>query len=216
MKYLVLAYFHDVEGTSDWPFLEPVCRRLLEQVLLEAEHPVEIQRQVLALGRGRRDLESQQALVRERRGEFHIVFLHADGGGDPDRAYRDRIEPVADVLPLESNARLVGVVPVHETEAWMICDGEALREAFGTRLDDRRLGVPLAPGEIEAMADPKACFDRIYVTARGGRRHRRHSGPRRELLGETVALDALRRLEAFRSFETRLRQALAELGFLRH
>lgn len=214
MNYLVLAYFRDVEGKTDWPFLEPVCRRLLEELLRGATGPVEIQRMLLPLGSGERTVASQQAHARDHGNEFHIAFLHADGKGDPDRAYRERIAPVAEALPFESGARIVGVVPVHETEAWMLCDGNALRDALGSTLDDARLGMPGAAGELESLGDPKAMLDAVYLRASGGRRHRRRTGPPRPLLGEKVALNLLRRLAAFRSFEERLRQALVELGFL--
>lgn len=214
MKYLVLAYFRDVEGKTDWPFLEPICRRLLEELLREATGAIEIQRMLLPLGSGERNVASQQAHARDHGNEFHIAFLHADGKGDADRAYRERIAPVAEALSPESGARVVGVVPVHETEAWMLCDGNALRDALGSTLDDRRLNLPRAAGEIEALSDPKARFDAVYLRACGGRRRRRRGGPPRALLGEKVALHVLRRLAAFRSFEARLRQALVELGFL--
>jgi len=157
MSYLVLAYFHNVEGKSDWPFLEPVCRRLLESVLSEATAPVEIQRSLLPLGSGARDVESQRALAVDQSGEFHIAFLHAD---------------------------------------------------------DANLGLPRSAGDIEVLADPKSRLDAVCARARGRRRRRGQSGPPGALLGEKIALSALRRLTALRSFEAELRRALQALRFL--
>jgi hypothetical protein len=213
MSYLAVAYFHDVEGPSDWQFLEPLCRRLIEELLRRAEQPIEIQQPFLALGRGRREVDTQRELAREHTDKFHIAFLHTDGRGDPDRAYRERIEPVAAALPQGGGARIVGVVPVHETEAWMLCDGNALRDALGSSLDDRRLGVPQV-GQIESLGDPKMRLDSICAAGTGGRQGRQPRRPPRETLGETIALDALRRLRAFRSLEATLCRALVELGFL--
>jgi len=213
MSYLVVAYFRSVEGPSDWPFLAPISHRLIQGMLRAAARPIEIQQPFLALGEGRRDLVDQLALARDHGHDFHLALLHTDGGGDPERAHHERIEPIAVALTPESGARLVGVVPVHETEAWMLCDGDALRDALGTSLDDRRLDVPRV-GEIEALDDPKARLQSICDLAIGGSKRRRPARPPRETLGEIVALDALRRLPAFRSFEDRLQQALVELGFL--
>ena len=214
MKYLVAAYFRDVEGPSDWPFLEPVCRRLLEDLLRRGTGPVLIQEPFLALGRGERDLDSQRSHAAQDCTLYHIAFLHADGKGDPERAYRERIAPVADAVPVNGGARVVGVVPVHETEAWMLCDGDALRATLGTRLGDRQLGLPLSANEVEACGDPKALWDYARAEAYGGRRRRLRREEPREDLGGRVALQALRRLAAFRMLEARLRQALVELNLL--
>lgn len=214
MRYLVAAYFQDVEGPTDWPFLEPVCRRLLEDLLRRGTGPVSIQEPFLPLGRGERDLDAQRSHAAEDCNLFHIAFLHADGRGDPERAYRERIAPVADAVPVIGGARVVGVVPVHETEAWMLCDGDALRATLGTRLGNRQLGLQLSANEVEACGDPKAIwhYARAQAYGRRGRRLRREES--REDLGGRVALQALRRLAAFRMFEARLRQALVELDFL--
>ncbi len=213
MKYLVAAYFRDVEGPSDWLFLEPVCRRLLQDLLRHGTIAVEIQQPFLQLGRGERDVEAQQQHARQHCREFHIALLHTDGKGDPERAYRERIVPVAGCLQEETGARVVGVIPVHETEAWMLCDGDALRASLGTRLQDHDLELQPA-GQLESCDDPKALLDAACAKAYSGRRGRRGRKPPREDLGERVDLEALRRLQAFRRFEGRLRQALIELGFL--
>lgn len=214
MRYLVAAYFQDVEGPTDWPFLEPVCRRLLEDLLRRGTGLVSIQEPFLPLGSGRRELEGQRQVAVEHCTEYHIAFLHADGKGDPERAHRERIAPVADALPVNGDARVVGVVPVHETEAWMLCDGDALRKALGSQLEDRRLGLPQSVAQVEALDDPKAVLEAACVEAYAGRRRRQRHVPPREDLGERVALEALRRLAAFRMFESGLRQALVELDFL--
>lgn len=96
----------------------------------------------------------------------------------------------------------------------MLCDGDALRASLGSRLENRQLGLPPATGQVEALVDPKAVLEVACAAAYGGRRRRQRRAPPREDLGERVALEALRRLTAFRLFESRLRQALVELGFL--
>lgn len=214
MKYLVPAYFRDVEGRTDWPFLEPVCRRLLQDLLRRGEEQVLIQEDWLKLGRGERSVREQQATIQQDFSYFDIAFLHADGQGNPEGAYRERIAPVADAVPAGATARVVGVVPVHETEAWMLCDGDALRASLGSRLEDRVLGLPRAAGQVEGLADPKAVLDAACAAAYGGRLGRQRRGPPREDLGERVDLESLRRLAAFRLFEIHLQQALVELDFL--
>lgn len=210
-RYLVPAFFKDVEGPTDWRFLEPLCRRLLADVLVDADEPVEVQARFLEVGDGRRDNQSLIEDAANLGGAAQVLFLHADGKGDPDRAYRERIAPIAAAVDQVGDCRLVGLVPVHETEAWMLADAAALADALGVTT---ALDVPRSPGEIEALARPKERLLAICERSAGGRRRRRRREPPRELLGQLVALQALRRLGAFRAFEERLRLALQELGYL--
>ena len=211
-RYLVPAFFKDVEGPTDWPFLEPLCRRLLADVLVDANEPVEVQTRFLEVGHSRR--RDNQSLIDDAAdlsGVAQVLFLHADGKGDPVRAYRERIAPIAAAVDQAGDCRLVGVVPVHETEAWMLADPTALADALGVTT---ALDVPRSPGEIEALAKPKERLREVCARSAGGRRRRRRREAPRELLGQLVALQALRRLAAFQAFEEGLRQALRELGYL--
>ena len=96
----------------------------------------------------------------------------------------------------------------------MLCDPDALRASLGSRLENQQLGLPHTTGQIEALLDPKAVLEAACAAAFGGRRRRQRRAPPREDLGERVDLEALRRLAAFRFFETCLRQALVDLNFL--
>jgi hypothetical protein len=151
--------------------------------------------------------------------KFHdLLLLHADGKGDPDRAFRERVHPVFESLRVKSDSvqkGFVGVVPVHETEAWLLADGEALRVVFGTRRTAKDLGLPTVPAEVESLPDPKNALREAQRRALDGRgRSRRNLDLPYELIAETVDLAALRRLSAFRRFEADLREALAALGLL--
>ncbi|WP_158516729.1 hypothetical protein [Scytonema hofmannii] len=49
----------------------------------------------------------------------------------------------------------MGVVPIREMEAWALVDGDALRGAFGTVLDDSALGISTRLREVEGIFEPK-------------------------------------------------------------
>jgi hypothetical protein len=102
---------------------------------------------------------------------------------------------------------------VRETEASLLADGNAIRAAFGTTLDDARLGLPARSVEVERVPDPKALLDQVIAAAHGGRLRGSHpaASPYFDMLGERVRLDALRQLTAFRRFESDLRAALIDL-----
>jgi hypothetical protein len=121
---------------------------------------------------------------------FDIVVIHHDHNE------RGKIEALRQRFPADHH-RIVALVPVRETEAWMLADPEALREAAPTR--DVAWEVP---HDVEKVADPKA----VLRAALGGRRDAEHDFAR---LGQTVALDALGKVRAYRQWTEELR---AEMG----
>lgn len=212
-RYLVPAYVEDVEGPTDWLLLGPLVQRLLLHVAAGGEG-CEVQNLLAIRVPSRKQADIVRCLRKEAE-TFDIVFLHADGKGRPDRAREAHVEAVASRAAHGSTGvRLIGVVPVHETEAWALADGDALRRALSTQLDDAALGLPAAPSQVEALEDPKRVLRDVCDKAhRTRRRHRRDAVPR-ELIGQLVSLDRLRKLSAFRQLESDLRTVLRALRYI--
>ncbi|MBW4669332.1 MAG: DUF4276 family protein [Cyanomargarita calcarea GSE-NOS-MK-12-04C] len=156
--------------------------------------------------------------AREANGAFNILFVHTDGAGDSAAAYEQRIKPAAQRIAVELSGqqeRTVGVVPVREMEAWTLADGDALRGAFGTVLDNTGLGIPTKAREVEGLFDPKQILEQAYTKVIGGkRRARRKAADFFDAIGERVRLERLREVPAYQSFEEELHLALIELGYL--
>lgn len=219
MHYLGLALY--AEGPTDYHFLRPLLQRLCEDICTRnARGMVDIS-EVLALNHPAcANAEPREnrilAAARAARGAWNILFVHADGAGHPERARSEQVEPAFAALKRDFSAAEFGVavIPVRETEAWTILDGDALRRVFGTRLSDQQLGLPAAPHAAEATSDPKATLDHAFRKARTTRR-RTSVSPYLNALGEQVALDRLRAAEAFARLEADLTTALQTLGLLR-
>lgn len=220
MRYLGLALF--AEGPTDHRFLASVLRRSTEAICLhEARDVVEIG-DVLRLrppaqaggrDRGTRILEA----AREAGDAYSVLFIHTDGGGDPDSAARERIEPAVQRIASElarSREGIVAVVPVRETEAWALADGDALRESFGTLLDDTGLGIPARCRDVEGLRDPKRTLERALESVVGTRQRRRKASDFLDAIGERVRLACLREIPAFQRFERNLRAALLALRYI--
>lgn len=218
MRYLGLALF--AEGSTDYRFLSPLLARVVEDLLLERasaaldispmielKEPDEFRGET----RARKILEAARTVV----GGFHILFVHADGDGDPVRARREQAEPgITEFLgEFPDGYAGVAVVPVREMEAWAIADGDALRAAFGTTLSNQQLGIPARTRDIERNADPKRVLEQAYARVLGGAPR----GPRKtavaflDLLGQTVSLDRLGELSAFRQLRQDIASALQTL-----
>lgn len=218
MPYLGLALF--AEGGSDHHFLRPLLRRATESAcLLDGSAPVELG-DVLEL-HSPRELTGEDratriaAAAREARGAWHLLFVHTDAGGDPEKARRERIDPAAALVhgdQLFGNSRVVGVLPVRETEAWALADGDAVRFAFGTNRSNEDLGLVRRPRDVERVLDPKAMLQEAYRKAVGRPRRASRTSPGfLDIIGERASLDVLREVPSYALFEDALRQALRHL-----
>lgn len=221
MQYLGLALY--AEGPTDYYFLLPLLQRLCEDICTrEASASVEIN-EVLALDHPvgvenePRDVRILEA-AKTAQGAWTVLFVHADGANDPARARAQQADPALARLQEEFGPCGLGVavVPVRETEAWAIADGEALRQVLGTTLADGDLGLPTAAHQVEGVTDPKKTLnDAFHATRPSGSRRARGVSPYLSALGEQISLDRLRRLEAFVAFETELKSVLQALRILR-
>jgi hypothetical protein len=208
------------EGVTDHRFLEGIARRTVTQAFaaqgVVAEIP-EVQRLTVdGAANGRAD-RIRNGAVNEQ-GAFHVLFIHADGNSDPARAWAERIEPGKTAVEGELGTHdraVVGIVPTRMTEAWALCDGDALRQVLSSTKSDRELTLP-PPNQIEGLTDPKEVLDRVVSSAHSrSRRRRAESGAAYlDRLAEEIRLDALRALSSFQRFETDVDAALRHLGHL--
>ena len=222
MHYLKLALL--AEGPSDHRFLPLVLRRLaIDLCSRRAPRYVEIEDEVLDLTppwdiRANREELLHNTLEKAAK-SFDILFIHADGAGNAASAHARAVRPLASWLTgreVFRDSRPVPVIPVREMEAWALADGEALRDAFGTVLDDRELGVPSKARDVETIFDPKRALDQAYERVVGGR-HRRRARAVHFLsaIGERVRLERLRQVPAFQTLEEDFQRALDTLGYFR-
>lgn len=192
-RYLSLALL--TEGASDQWFLAPLIDRQIAE--LAQETPVGFDYSGVETGEcftvAHRDVVTRE--VAELLRYFDIVMIHHDHNE------RGKVDAVREQLG-DHASRIVALVPVRETEAWMLADPEALREA--SPASDATWEVPY---DVEKVADPKA----LLKTALGGRRDAERDFDR---LGQTVALEMLWKVPAYRRWIVELRTAMERLRFL--
>jgi hypothetical protein len=221
MRYIGLALY--AEGPTDYRFLQPLLQRLCNQLCAaEALVPVDfsevapLDHPVAAKDRSR--LVRITEAARSHHGAWQILFVHGDGGGDPQAARAALVDPAISALRLASDGDECGVavVPVRETESWALQDGDALRSVFGVTLTDAALGLPASAKAIEATIDPKAVLEAAFLaTQPSGRRRKTGVAPMFNALGEQVSLDQLLKLPSFQALVADLRAALRELKVIR-
>jgi Domain of unknown function (DUF4276) len=209
------------EGRSDYQLLTPLLRRLTERVCLEAARCTVDVEDVQGLDAPRRFRGTDRATrileaAREFWGGACVLFIHADGAGDPDAARATQLAPaVALIRERLPGGACVPVVPVREIEAWTLVDGDTLREAFGTTLADEELHIARRPRDVEKILDPKQELREALLAAIGPSRRRHGPADFFTRIGERVDLSKLRQVPAFMQLEQDLRGALRRLGVLR-
>ncbi|MGA0584504.1 MAG: DUF4276 family protein [Castellaniella sp.] len=217
MQYLGLALY--AEGPTDYYFLRPLLLRLCEDLCTrEAQEPVDVS-EVLSLDHPLQIQDSPRAqrileAAKMSQDAWQILFVHADGSNDPERIRKEQVTPGLELLRDSINSIGIAVVPIRETEAWMIADGDAIRQVFGTNKSNAMLSLP-AHRAAEKAADPKAILQAAFKAAQPLERQRKRGlSPYLNALGEQVALDCLRELSAFAELEKDLRTALKRLKVL--
>lgn len=139
----------------------------------------------------------------------NLLIVHRDAEGASLGARQDEVRSAApDCVPL---------VPVRMTEAWLLFDEAAIRDAAGNPNGTTDLQLP-RPREVESLADPKTELRHALQRAsrhtrqRGRARFKRGLGQRLQRVGEYISdYSPLRRLAAFRAFEAELTCALDEI-----
>lgn len=91
-----------------------------------------------------------------------LFFIHRDSDGrDPSPRYRE-IEIAVAASGL--SGEWVAVVPVQETEAWLLLDETAIRAAVGRPQGRCPLSLPV-PGRVESIPNPKDLLMDVMVIA---------------------------------------------------
>jgi hypothetical protein len=190
-RYLTAALI--TEGESDEEFLRPVLQRHLDERGLAGDFVVgDI---LTAPVRSVRDPGRVDEVAKLLLGECDLLLVHHD---DRERSKIDALR-----ARIGAGKPIVAVVPVKETEAWVLAAACTARPP-GFNCTD----VPPDVCWVERVADPKAELRRRYARTR--------RDPRDDFarLGTDVDLALLGRLGAYRDFHAELDVALKELHLL--
>ena len=203
MKWIGPAFVS--EGPTDDRFLTKIIGRALEE-LCAARFVDDVLIGDVIPVRTRSGPASVDASVRalvENSGSFNLVIFHHDVGANPERVQREWVVPMREAWSSRGvPAPLVFLLPVRESEAWALADGDALRSVFGVTWDDAELGLPGRRRRVAEIADPKRVISQISGRV-SGRPVDYHSR-----LGELIDLRKLSEVDAYSDWTTELCAAL--------
>lgn len=192
------------EGTSDYP-LVGILRELIRRS--GADEVQGLQRQWPGSSH-----EKLAKLVKEAAAPYDLVFLHRDADStDPG----PRTEEVRRALA-EHELKGVPVVPVQETEAWLLTDEQAIRDVVGRSRGRADLGLP-GLKRIEQTKDPKevlaaACVRASEASGRRLKQARSRFNDQRRTLLDRLDLDGpVTELASFRHLVEKTKRAVRSL-----
>lgn len=148
------------EGSSDAPLvsqLEEVC------VICGAEEASGIAPEWERLGtRVSKRVQDRLAAALALEPDANLIFVHRDSDSRDPASRRAEIADAAAALGIAPP--VVAVVPVQETEAWLLLDEAAIRQVAENPRGRVALGLP-TPSVVERIARPKERLAEVLVAA---------------------------------------------------
>jgi hypothetical protein len=210
----IITIGYIVEGSTDVRFLENIIRRTFEDVALLCEREIEIYSVTSIIAdRGKPFVEQIQEAIKDadKQGiEFVCVHCDADDRND-ENVQKHKMIPAlkaCDSFSVEKNIKLLSLIPVHMTEAWMLADKAVFKDEISSRLDDYELGIDRAP---ESYNDPKNIINEAIRISQSGLSRRRQKLNIADLyspLGQKISLDSLKRLPSYQKFFQKIEDLL--------
>lgn len=142
-----------------------------------------------------------------------LLFVHRDAEKEPRQKRVSEINQAVELIPPDIRLPIVCVIPVKMTEAWLLIDERAIREAAGNPKGNKTLNLPKL-SKIEALSDPKETLEALLELARG------HSPRKKQTVSITRIAELiddfqpLKQLPAFIALEFELKQTLGDRGWL--
>lgn len=203
MSHLQFTLF--AEGTTDRALLP-----ILEWLIRVTHHPDTIGREFLAKSALRQQSMADRIQTAVELFPCDILFVHRDTDKqEPELRYAEVASAMETLAANGFSVPHLCVVPIRETEAWLLLDEGAIRKAAGNPNGTQELGIPKIK-HIESVPDPKATLYDILRVASGKHGRRRSSFDVHEaaaLVPEFIlSFECLRQLSAFARLEADLRK----------
>ncbi|WP_353164722.1 hypothetical protein [Empedobacter brevis] len=210
------------EGTTDYRFLEPIIEKTLVDVTFDCRGQVDIDVKIIKCDKGNSFIDFVFNASKEGYDNYGInmLIVHSDADSSTSEStYTSKINPAKEYLQSEGTdchcKNIIALVPIFETESWMLADKELFLSAISTNKSESELGIN---GNPENFTNPKF---KIEEAIRIGRLHLpkkyRNSLKISDLysyLGQAIHIDKLKQLESFIDFENNIKKELIKINLL--
>lgn len=210
------------EGTTDYRFFEPIIEKTLVDIAYQCKGQIDIDVKVIDCHKGETFSDFVSNASTKGHLEFGITMLIVHTDADDSTAkpsYDNKINPAKDYISTLSDdthcKKIAALVPIYETEAWMLADKEVFIKSIGTKKNEAALGIN---GNPETFNNPK---ERIEEAIRIGRadlpkkmRNNLSIADLYSFLGQAIQVDSLKNFQSFIDFENNIKEILVDLNLL--
>ncbi|MFE9422732.1 DUF4276 family protein [Kitasatospora sp. NPDC006697] len=212
MRYLDCALV--CEGASDRAFLPGLMSRAVRD-LCAAEFETDVQVEVRPLWADHQRTDTVlDAAARDR---FDLLLYHHDGA--PEQQCERTLGELRREWDRARGEPLVPVVPLRETEAWIIADPAAVAFVLGGERYVTDAGLPPRAREAEHVTDPKVPLRRAVEAAQRPQRRSRRAKTGTDTqsyftaFAEHVSIGRLREVPSFDQWWKDMIKVLEGLGY---
>ena len=204
------------EGTTDEKLFRNLTEELVQRILLESKITAELSWTKIKKPTG----SSEESLLRaaSEAKEQHVLIFHRDADcRSRDECLQSHFNSgLQEIQKVDASNRIkhiIPAIPIQESEAWMLCDKELLKDLLETNLSYQELELTYQIKRIETIGDPKAVIQRAINN------HRERLSPRKrkravklpdlyERFGTEVRIEKLMQIPSFETYERDLRSVL--------
>ncbi|MCU0326374.1 MAG: DUF4276 family protein [Spirosomaceae bacterium] len=211
------------EGSTDLRFLEPIVRKTLTSVAFDCSGQIDIEISLIEIDKtGLNFVEQILKASKDGFRDFGIMMLCVQTDADNktlQSTYQSKIIPAVERLKEQDENLfcriLTAIIPIQETEAWMLADKELLKREIGTEKTDNELEINRFPEDI---ANPKEVIENAIRIARANLTKKRRSDLNIADLyfpiGQSIDIEKLETLSSFQNFKENVRVAFRTLNLL--
>jgi hypothetical protein len=213
------------EGKTDIRFLQAIVQKTLEAIAFdECSGQFDIELSPIGINKtGLGFIEQVLEASKKGREDFCMMLLCVQADADRKKlndTYQYKINPCKVELEKQNENEycktLVALVPIQETEAWMLADKDLLKEEIGTNKTDNELKINRYP---ETIANPKEVIEKaIQIARKNLTRKRRKDLTIADLysaIGQKIDLEKLESLPSYQDFKENVKTAFINLGLKR-
>lgn len=209
------------EGKTDYQFLEPIIEKVFLEIAYECKGQVDVDVKIIECDKGKGFTDYVLNAAKKGKENYISIFIvHTDADADSAcHTYTHKIYPAKDLLEKMEDSdyckNLIALVPIHETESWMLADKSLLIKTIGTNKNENELNIH---GHPETFNNPK---ERIENAIRIGRenlpRKLRNSLKIINLysyLGQAMKIEYLGKFKSYCDFYNNVKRELIKLNLL--